>query len=156
MTRTVSSASFDEMGRGKKQPSSKPPTTTTSVAAKHLRSEFSGEECVTCRKIVNDEGVECQWCFNWEHKTCAGLTQNEYILLSKSSGNIMFYCSSCFPKVNDALAQYAKKCESVSPNPSDRLSVLEEKLVRLSDQLELLVSQASNTNNLPVIQNTLV
>jgi len=70
---------------------------------KHTRSECSGEECVTCNKLVNDEGVECQWCFNWEHKGCAGLTHNEYNLLSKSSGKVMFYCSLCHPKVSLAL-----------------------------------------------------
>jgi len=54
---------------------SKPPA-MTSVATKNSKSECSGEECVTCHKTVNDEGVECQWCFNWEHKFCVGLTQN--------------------------------------------------------------------------------
>ena len=122
------------MGR-RKQPTSKPPA-TTSVAKKHSRSECSGEECVTCHKTVNNEGVECQWCFNWEHKSFAGLIQNEYILLSKSSGKIMLYCSSCYPKVNDALAQYTQNCDSTLQDSPDRLTVIEEKLTRLLDQLE--------------------
>ena len=140
------------MGR-KKQPASKPPT-TTNFATKHSKSECSGEECVTCHKTVNDEGVECKWCFNWEHKFCVGLTKNEYILLSKLSGKIMLYCSSCYPKVNDALAQYTQNCDSTLQNSPDWLTIIEDKLTRLSDQLESLVSHTPNLINVPGSQNT--
>ena len=140
------------MGK-KNKPPAKPPVTATRVGTKRTRSDCSGEECVTCHKIVGDEdeGVECQWCFNWEHKTCAGLTQNEYILLSKSSGKIMFYCSSCY--VSDALAQYTKNCNPDSQK-SDRLTIIEEKLSALSDQLESLVSHTPYITNLVSDQDT--
>jgi len=41
---------------------------------------------------------------------------------------VMFYCSSCFPKVNDALAQYTQNCDSTLQDSPDLLTVIEEKL----------------------------
>ena len=50
----------------------------------------------------------------------------------------MFYCSLCHPKVNIALDYYTKN--SNAPKPDDRLVAIEEKLSKLSDQLNSLLS----------------
>ena len=123
--------------------------------AKHTRSECSGEECVTCSKSVNEEGVESQWYFNWEHKGCTGLTQSEYNLLSKSSGKVTFYCSLCHPKVSTALEYYTQNFDPLEQ--LDRLTAIEEKPSKLPHQLNsLLPTEAPivDTNgDVPTTQN---
>ena len=89
------------MERKNKTDASKPQqaaiTPSQATGGKWLRSECSGEECVTCNKLVDEEGVQCQWCFNWEHRNCADLTLSEYNLLSKvfqQSYVVLFFVSS--------------------------------------------------------------
>ena len=79
------------------------------------------ECCILCKKKIGDkqEVVECQWCKRWEHWVCSKITDNEYKLLNSISVNIMFFCTSCCPKVPVALSnfdngdQMDKKFESV-------------------------------------------
>ena len=59
--------------------------------------------CMSCDKDVKEEGVECQWCYGWEHKGCAGITQSEYTILTTSSSKVMFFCSFYYTKVPFAL-----------------------------------------------------
>lgn len=59
--------------------------------------------CVTCKKSVKNNAVECNWCRKWEHKVCANLSENDYISLGSSSDNVKFYCTHCAPKVGMAL-----------------------------------------------------
>lgn len=61
------------------------------------------EKCVTCNKETKQDVIECQWCHKWEHRVCAGLSQNKYNMLSNSSDKIMFFCTLCFSKVPFAL-----------------------------------------------------
>ena len=43
-------------------------------------------------------------CLKWEHHTCAGISKEEYEVISGDlSTNIMFFCSMCRPKVRLAL-----------------------------------------------------
>ena len=49
------------------------------------------EECVTCKKEANVDAIECQWCTGWEHKVCANISSEEYVLLDTISTNIMFF-----------------------------------------------------------------
>ena len=59
--------------------------------------------CVTCSKDAGDKAILCQWCEKWEHRACAGISVDEYKILSTSSNTIMFFCSVCCPKVSMAL-----------------------------------------------------
>ena len=45
--------------------------------------------CVTCNEEVKNDAIICEWCNEWEHRTC--LTLNEYDMLTTSSDQIMFY-----------------------------------------------------------------
>ena len=83
--------------------------------------------CVTCKKkvTIKDDGVECQWCEKWEHKICAKLSDDEYKILSDSSPHIIFFCSSCFPKVPSALSDYTSQTIA---NFDSRLKEMESKL----------------------------
>ena len=58
---------------------------------------------VTCSKDAGDKAILCQWCEKWEHRACAGISVDEYKILSTSSNKIMFFCSVCCPKVSMAL-----------------------------------------------------
>jgi len=58
---------------------------------KRTRNLTSGFSCVTCNKDVEEHGVECQWCWQWEHSNCADLTSSECSVLSSSSAKIMFF-----------------------------------------------------------------
>ena len=70
---------------------------------KRLRASTSGDTCVTCCRDVEETGIECNWCYCWEHYDCAGLTEGEYSMLSNSSSKIMFFCTWCYKKVLFAL-----------------------------------------------------
>ena len=73
------------------------------------------EECVTCKKEANVDAIECQWCTGWEHKVCAIISSEEYVLLDTISTNVMFFCSICAKKVPAALASFGidAKIESI-------------------------------------------
>ena len=51
---------------------------------KKTKQHPQAERCVTCKKETKQDAVECQWCCKWEHRVCAGLSQNEYNMLSNS------------------------------------------------------------------------
>ena len=48
--------------------------------------------CITCKKHAGEDSIECESCFNWEHRACAGISKDEYEILTDSSPNIMFFC----------------------------------------------------------------
>ena len=56
------------------------------------------EKCILCHKDAKQDAVECQWCHKWEHRACAGLSHNEYNILSNNNSKIMFFCIMCFSK----------------------------------------------------------
>ena len=70
---------------------------------KHLRASTSGDTCVMCSQDVEEKGIECNWCYRWEHYDCAGLSEGEYTMLSNSSSKVMFFCTWCYKKVPFAL-----------------------------------------------------
>ena len=61
------------------------------------------ELCVSCNKKADDDAIECQWCSRWEHKVCAKISSEQYLLLDSTPLNIMFFCSSCASRVPQAL-----------------------------------------------------
>ena len=83
-------------------PDSTPPK-AQDKRAKEGSDEDEDTLCITCKKKAERESIECEMCFKWEHRACASITSEEYNLLSKSSSNIMFFCTHCRPKVTVAL-----------------------------------------------------
>ena len=59
--------------------------------------------CITCKKNAGEDSIECECCFKWEHWACAGVSKEQYEVLTDSSPNIMFFCSGCWPRVTIAL-----------------------------------------------------
>ena len=100
------------------------------------------EKCVTCKKEAKKDAVQCQWCCKWEHRICAGLTQNEYNILSGSSEKIMFFCTLCYTKVAFALKvdSGTSALQQEQQNVNARLEAVEEKLTGIvegiNEQLE--------------------
>ena len=90
------------------------------------------EKCVTCKKDASIDAIECQWCANWEHKVCANINTNEYLILDSVSANIMFFCSTCIGKVPIALTTY---------DANLKIDSLEQKVTQLCDTNTRLGSQ---------------
>ena len=60
------------------------------------------DSCVSCSRKADDDTIECQWCSHWEHKVCAKVSSEHYLLLDSTSQN-MFFCTLCVSKVPQAL-----------------------------------------------------
>ena len=83
--------------------------------------------CISCSKNADEGSRQCESCFKWEHRECAGVTTEEFVVITDCSPNIMFFCSSCRPKVTIALNFF--KDVQVKQNLLDkRIQELEEKL----------------------------
>ena len=41
----------------------------------------STELCVSYNTKADDDAIECQWCSCWEHKVCAKINSEQYLLL---------------------------------------------------------------------------
>ena len=77
----------------------------SSPSSKKTKDKF-GEVfvCIKCSINVEEGSTECESCLKWEHCVCAGISKEEYEVLSGDlSTNIMFFCSICRPKVKLAL-----------------------------------------------------
>ena len=92
--------------------------------------EKSGEvsiSCVKCNEVAEEDSIECECCFKWEHRECAGISQDEYKILGDASPNIMFFCSVCRPNVTLAL-KFFNEIQEKQKLLDDKVKQLEEKL----------------------------
>lgn len=96
--------------------------------------------CVKCSKNVEEDSIECESCLKWEHRVCAGISKEEYEVLSGDlSTNIMFFCSICRPKVKLAL-KFFNDIEEKQKSLGEKVKQLEEKLQSFVTK----ISQSSN------------
>ena len=75
----------------------------------------------------------------WEHRTCAGLSINEYDMLTTSSNQIMFFCTMCYTKVSFALRvedENTTKLQSVENKLSEKINNIEAKLLDLHNAVK--------------------
>ena len=107
---------------------------------KRSRNLTSGYSCVTCDEDVEEDGVECQWCYRWEHPKCAGLSSSEYSVLTSSSAKIMFFCSLCFSKVPFAL-KVQDEAVNYQRNVDERIKLLEDRLSKIPDNISEQLSR---------------
>ena len=49
--------------------------------------------------------IGCEWCYNWEHKYCIGLSNDK--VLDDASANVILICTKRKPKVKLALKFFA-------------------------------------------------
>ena len=109
---------------------------------KEATSDDENDLCKSCNKPADGETIQCDWCGEWEHKTCAKLSDNHYKLLNEPSPNIMFFCSSCHPKVKVTL-EASYNINELHISLDKRLKLIEEKLSKIPDNLSDHLSQCS-------------
>ena len=117
---------------------------------KKSKDKASGENelCITCSKQVKERGIECECCFKWEHQDCAGISDDEYTIISDPSPNIMFFCTVCRPKVGLAL-KFFNEIEAKQRS-------LDEKMNQLEMRLNSVVSSNEKVNQLEQMVNSVV
>ena len=47
--------------------------------------------CVKCNENVVEDCIACDWCFEWEHWSCANISENVLVTLPGDSDNIAFF-----------------------------------------------------------------
>ena len=70
--------------------------------------------CKKCNKTVSEDCIECYWCSQWEHRACANIKESELVVLSSTSKNILFFCSSCLLVLPDALSSFKSHSQLVN------------------------------------------
>ena len=86
------------------------------------------------RKIANlvRLSIECECCFKWEHRACAGISEDEYEIIGNDpSPNIMFFCSICWLKVSMAL-KFFNEIKQTQKSLDDKVKQFEEKITLLT------------------------
>jgi len=102
-----------------------PPTKKTKDKDKDASE--SDTLCITCDKLINDNGLLCEFCFRWEHNLCAGISNEAYSVLGDSSPNLMFFCTSCRSTVTVALKFFN--------DMKDKQNALEAKITKLENDI---------------------
>ena len=118
-----------------------PPKDSSKKRTKKLQVQCRAtpEICVTCNKKAKSDAIVCEWCSKWEHRTCAGLSTNEYDMLTTSSDQIMFFCTMCYTKVSFALRvedENTTKLQSVDNKLSEKINNLSQKITNIEAKLQ--------------------
>ena len=84
--------------------------------------------CVVCEENVQESGVECDWCGQWEHSKCANLTEDELKVLVNINSCVKFFykiwvVSSC--KSHELYEVYINKYLLITKYIRARYSQLE-------------------------------
>ena len=95
--------------------------------------------CVSCNKPANKDSIECEFCHEWEHYQCAGLSKAAYKALGNSTPNLMFFCTVCQPKLTLTL-RFINEIE-------DKQKAIEDKLQKLEDELKRISTPSQSTSN---------
>lgn len=117
--------------------------------------------CVSCKKNAAKNAIECDRCFKWEHKNCAGVSDDMYSLINKVPENIRFFCTPCCAVISTILevnvkfdnleGKLCKTLEDIQARLSDQFKALELKLQkfevinRLTDQIKELESKVQGS-----------
>lgn len=120
--------------------------TTGPIKRKHLAGSASpetkqpkeqhqgGDVCVACKNIIDDDNecsIQCQWCPLWAPSECTKLNDKECAILQKCSTNIMFFCSNCAPKLDEALELFDD-----NKNIPPKLNLKDDNLLDKQNQFE--------------------
>jgi len=84
----------------------------SSVSPESNKQHQEGDICVVCKTTIVDAeecSIECQWCQLWVHSKCTKLSNEECAILQKSNTNIMFFCPTCVPNLDEALELFDDK-----------------------------------------------
>ena len=59
------------------------------------------DNCILCEEPVRErqEGVQCDGCLKWNHRTCnTGISQEEYRAAVRAGNGITWFCKCCHPE----------------------------------------------------------
>ena len=128
------------------------------------KSAKVGYVCVKCSELVSEDCncISCDWCLEWEHSSCANITETDLTTLGDYQ-TVAFFCSSCLPQVTEALSLYQtyfklddgleKRFQSMENMfktvcPDNLTSTSDELKVQLSDVTSQVKDLLSNNNQL--------
>ena len=102
--------------------------------SKKLNQE--GDECVVCKANINDNeecSIQCQWCNLWVHSKCSKLEEEECKVLSKAKINLVYFCTTCAPNLDEVLKYFDdnKSKPVVGPlkdNSPDKQSLIKKQI----------------------------
>ena len=58
--------------------------------------------CIICSKNAEADCIECDWCGQWEHRKCVGLSEEELKVLCSINAIVKFFYKVCNRKVEVA------------------------------------------------------
>ena len=96
-----------------------------------------------CGKEIESDSIECEWCYNWEHKECAGLSNDIYKVLDGAPVNVMFFCTKCEPKVKLAL-KFFDDIQQKQKLLDDRLQQLDEKFTKSINDINTRIDKSAS------------
>ena len=70
--------------------------------------------CKKCNKSFSEDCIECYCCSQWEHRACANIKESEFVVLSSTSKNILFFCSSCLFVLPDAVSSFKSHSQLIN------------------------------------------
>ena len=120
-------------------------------------SPEKNDSCVSCKKSARDDAIQCEMCGDWEHKQCAKVSDELYVVLDKVPDNVKFFCTPCSSVVPRVLKFYndMNDCTKVV---NEKISFLENKLSQgltniskqFSEQLKIIESKLADA---PVVMD---
>ena len=106
---------------------------------KNTKKQKEGDCCITCKDPIGDNALECIWCEQYQHSSCAKISADQYSALSNISSNIVFFCSTCLFKLPNALLVYDninETCSSVENSIKSVETTLSNRFNGLADQVK--------------------
>ena len=85
--------------------------------------------CVSCSENVENDCISCDWCGQWEHNKCAGLTEDELKVLFNINSHVKFFCKLCQPNVEVAF-KFFDNIQEKQNSIAAKMNVIEEKLTK--------------------------
>ena len=80
----------------------KRPRSPNSTPEKSSDKSVKVDVCVKRNETVVEDCISCDWCSEWEHRSCASIQERDFELCNYE--NIAFFCYRCLPDVSKALS----------------------------------------------------
>ena len=149
---------MDQTVKRSRNPTTSPDKSSDKPTDKSVKLDV----CKKCNKTVSEDCIECYWCSQWEHRACANIKESELVVLSSTSKNILFFCSSCLLVLPDALSSHSqlvnalqtgfqsvenKLSQEMGSQISAQFGSTCKKLQKSIDELSLNIDKLTTQNN---------
>ena len=88
--------------------------------------------CVICKKVADDEAIECTICKGWIHYSCSKLPC--YQLTALSSTERLYSCEKCV-EVDESILEILESSQSECEIDTGKLSTQEKQQFQLEKQI---------------------